>query len=1811
MGSTSPAGLPDELVRALAPLRALVHGPRNSVLPIVGSGLSSGALPSWWRLLDDLIGEAEPDLQPELRELLAKDRYLDVASLLEDSAAGKARVLTYMKRTFARPAAPPPSIYADVAALPVDHFATTNYDPWLKDAVARARSLAPRVYVPSDEAAFADLAASSDPLVLMLHGDAARPSTCVLSQRAYRKLQFLPAYRAGMAALAAHRTLLFIGHSLSDPDLLAVLAEWGELVGGPVTTPRHYFLGVGLDRATRLRLAELGVTPIEYGAKGDHRLLPAVLTHLAAPVTAPAAPPSTPRVAARPRVLLAGPHFGLPTVVRQTLEANKDWSAEQIRAYLTDQPELHRAHLAAILRYDLIVDASPWQGFRRWLSVGFRDLEEVLTPGFAPRDPPDATVMFLHDDAKSALETRLLDLRARFPELGARLLASAGEGLASAGVDAATRKSLKSVFDLLGGPREIAAPKAGDLVTPTAADYLRAVRVVAGQVRLPGDTDYRPLEDVFVELSLYRESPAARPPREGKPETKLEAKPDAKLEAKPDPAGETLADSGDDERALREAEARPTPEPAARVDAKGLLVAAPRAYLEGAAGTGKSTLVRWQAVLAAQAARTSAERWPLWIELSQLRTAGDLHAALLDAAFAALHLAPSGPARAELSERLSDGRVVLLLDALDEATTAARNLVVTQVVAKFPTSSLLLSSRPTEAADAVAAALMKVRLTGLTPAGTSDFLRVYFGERPWREEFLAALAGLPGGERWRETPLLLALAATHVAAGRRLPRHTLTLYDEVIDRLLERARSRVGAAPEFTAQARNKLEELAAGALLPKRVKPRVAIAPGELPSGPVGDVIRASGLFFGTSSLRFAHLTLGEYLAACGAVGAARPSRVNAPTATPDSAAQAGREETLALLDRTHCLDDEAIPIALARAGEATLTAALADARPDPDHRRLRALLRALTYGGDGAVAFGRAQGSVLAERIARAMCPPSGRYSEVERRMVRDAERALLALEEVPGDAWRAFEALHRAAWPVGLDAHLLGWALGAPWPLPPSPRSYLSGLTLRAETERLAAAFLRASPRRLGARQRREGVFAVGSPVLLRSDRLPPGFKGRGRSDPLTTLFETLANDPDSRALLRAKLDDPRWDVRRAAVAALANDPDSRALLRAKLDDPDNDVRSAAFAALANDPDSRALLRAKLDDPDNDVRSAAFAALANDPDSRALLRAKLDDPRWDVRRAAVAALANDPDSRALLRAKLDDPDNDVRSAAVAALANDPDSRALLRAKLDDPDNDVRSAAFAALANDPDSRALLRAKLDDPRWDVRRAAVAALANDPDSRALLRAKLDDPDNDVRSAAVAALANDPDSRALLRAKLDDPNEYVRSAAFAALANDPDSRALLRAKLDDPDNDVRSAAFAALANDPDSRALLRAKLDDPRWDVRSAAFAALANDPDSRALLRAKLDDPDNDVRSAAFAALANDPDSRALLRAKLDDPRWDVRSAAVAALANDPDSRALLRAKLDDPDNDVRSAAFAALANDPDSRALLRAKLDDPTSTSAAPPSPPSPTTQTPAPSSAPSSTTRAGTSAAPPSPPSPTTQTPAPSSAPSSTTRTTTSAAPPSPPSPTTQTPAPSSAPSSTTRTTTSAAPPSPPSPTTQTPAPSSAPSSTTRAGTSAAPPSPPSPTTQTPAPSSAPSSTTRTSTSAAPPSPPSPTTQTPAPSSAPSSTTRTTTSAAPPSPPSPTTQTPAPSSAPSSTTRAGTSAAPPSPPSPTTQTPAPSSAPSSTTRTTTSAAPPSPPCGPPQSQPPTTPLHCGPGASLSSPSTSLAIERRPPRRR
>ena len=202
---------------------------------------------------------------------------------------------------------------AHLAALPVDHLATTAYHPWLRDALARRLGHAPRVYVPDDPGGLADLGPASPPLVLMLHGDADRPATCILGEAGHRHLQHMPAYRRAVASLMDQRTLLFVGHRQLDPDLAMLLDEWQGLFprGGP---PRHWLLGSGLGRLAQRGLLDRGIEPVDLAEIGDGGLEhvldllarpperatvsgagPAVLEGRALPATSPRSRPSTAR----------------------------------------------------------------------------------------------------------------------------------------------------------------------------------------------------------------------------------------------------------------------------------------------------------------------------------------------------------------------------------------------------------------------------------------------------------------------------------------------------------------------------------------------------------------------------------------------------------------------------------------------------------------------------------------------------------------------------------------------------------------------------------------------------------------------------------------------------------------------------------------------------------------------------------------------------------------------------------------------------------------------------------------------------------------------------------------------------------------------------------------------------------------------------------------------------------------------------------------------------------------------------------------------------------------------------------------------------------------------------------------------------------------------------------------------------------------------------------------------------------------------------------------------------------------------------
>jgi hypothetical protein len=1161
---------------ALEPLRRLLHeGPRNGVFPVVGSGLSRG-LPSWDALLGRLIDKAPATERDELRAALDNQRYLDVADALESlPGIGRETIAALIRHEYQWPKLARPEIYDLLAALPVEHFATVNYDPWLKDAVSQAKGRAPRVYVPGDPGAFSDLLPGAPPLVLMLHGDASRPASCVLSGRAYRQLMYgNPAFEQGLRALLMQRQWLFIGTSLSDPDLLGLLEAWAEVFGyaGSVGAPRHFYLGAGLSTLAQRRLLARGVQPIAYGPAGDHTRLPSVLRALASPLddgttharARASATTTTTRAPLRPRVLVAGRHFGLPLGLRRQVDdiwerreaLGLERALAQARQLVRQEPAVGERHMAALMRYDLILDLSPWRAFERWHSLGCRAAHEI--EDWTRRDGPVFAGLADDEGAVAALPRALRQ--------ALHTLASA-EGVAIAGLasDGDDLEPLRA--DLADLPRVVEPPATpssapwwadaaerrrgldGPLADASLADYQRALRIVAGQVRLSGDEREVPIADVFVEMELLTTEAERAPRREHDlPEG------DGASRAGDDEAARVAAEDWRRERQGREREAARSRYAPARQPLRPEVLPgiAPLVFLEGRAGSGKSTLLRW---LAAQPGTGSADAHALrvWVPLPGLRRfeGPSFVATLASAALEAVSLPRGAAAAHELGERLGNGQAVLLLDGYDELDPSLR-LSLKQQLEALPTGlRAVLSSRPIFApAEQVSTQRFRtVELQGLVARGAERFLRAYFPGASWRAELLRALRRLDAAGQWSRTPVLLALAATLYARDQRLPEATLELYDAVVNALLARAERLWGWGDAARREARVRLERVARALLLPDGGNVRLEFERGQLQDTPADLLALRSGLLQGGARLRFTHLSLGEYLAACA---------VRAEL----------KVECERLERRAERAQHDALAMAHALAGDQALTALLAraDAGDTPEHLWLRLLLRALSYGGAHVLAWAPSQASELLARVVARVTPVSACFGDAEQALAAQALRMVLALRRhLPPEAAAGLHAMRALPGLVGGYARLMSAAL-------------------RGQAER-------------------------------------PGEEGRALTADVVELWIDLGVGP--REVLALCAGEPISSLRAAAARALSSDEGSRVELRGLLRDSASDVRAAAVEALSSDEGSRVELRGLLRDSDSSVRAAAARALSSDEGARPALRELLRDADEHVRAAAAQAL------------------------------------------------------------------------------------------------------------------------------------------------------------------------------------------------------------------------------------------------------------------------------------------------------------------------------------------------------------------------------------------------------------------------------------------------------------------------------------------------------------------------------------------------------------------------------------------------------------
>lgn len=269
---------PDELVDAVA---------KGCAMLFAGAGVSRGRvkkregttkqhLPTWDRLLAELLrhaaayGRIPKDEAASLRIAIKEQKHEFVGEMIR-RRMGEADYEQALESIFRDPKLEPTKRHDLIVALPFAGIITTNYDKLLESSYARHRSLPP-TYTFEDAADAAAALSHGRFFVLKAHGDIDRKKSIVLTQRDYRDVTHRqPGYRAVLNAIFITKTVLFVGCSMTDPDINLILETVTESLLGK--GPPHYALVP--EREAKAAYAEFwrdfyGIRLLQYDATKDH-----------------------------------------------------------------------------------------------------------------------------------------------------------------------------------------------------------------------------------------------------------------------------------------------------------------------------------------------------------------------------------------------------------------------------------------------------------------------------------------------------------------------------------------------------------------------------------------------------------------------------------------------------------------------------------------------------------------------------------------------------------------------------------------------------------------------------------------------------------------------------------------------------------------------------------------------------------------------------------------------------------------------------------------------------------------------------------------------------------------------------------------------------------------------------------------------------------------------------------------------------------------------------------------------------------------------------------------------------------------------------------------------------------------------------------------------------------------------------------------------------------------------------------------------------------------------------------------------------
>ncbi len=213
---------------------------------LVGAGASVGAgLPQWDQLLRMMIVEAKDNVDledskaAEYEKLIVDGKFLTTASGLKDDLG--AFFPAFIRRVFVDSKVTPTALHAALVELDLLQFViTTNYDTLLEKAFRRKNEDV-TVCTFQEAGEVRRSMSSREFFILKAHGDATKSGAgIILTEQDYRNILFKePAYQHMLGTMFSMYTMIFIGASMTDPELNLML-NYVSSTFHPDTGPIHY-----------------------------------------------------------------------------------------------------------------------------------------------------------------------------------------------------------------------------------------------------------------------------------------------------------------------------------------------------------------------------------------------------------------------------------------------------------------------------------------------------------------------------------------------------------------------------------------------------------------------------------------------------------------------------------------------------------------------------------------------------------------------------------------------------------------------------------------------------------------------------------------------------------------------------------------------------------------------------------------------------------------------------------------------------------------------------------------------------------------------------------------------------------------------------------------------------------------------------------------------------------------------------------------------------------------------------------------------------------------------------------------------------------------------------------------------------------------------------------------------------------------------------------------------------------------------------------------------------------------------------------